>query len=355
MKERHSQERLCVNCDTAFVEDAQGLRPVRGPGAANGAAPAGLPESSQQLSAVAAGTPGDDEGEGSDDAEYDPRADSRLGPFAAAAAASEDAAPAVPPLQRPPATVSGTGVDVSAAAGPSGAHHAETSAGKEGKELGGASVATGSAAAEAATAAGDAHAAAWAPAAPSADEISDLLSAKMLQGWALLDKYCPRCSTVLVRSKATKRMFCVSCDAWVLTEADAQQAEAEAAARGGAGAGGAAGAAAPGAAASSLQQQQLQQQPAAAPASHEPPLPQQQQQRELAGPVAAQAEAHGGADGAHGAAPPATAVVGGSGMADAQSQLERTPAVDTDKARAYVALISDCLDLLAKLHSLQQQ
>lgn len=54
------------------------------------------------------------------------------------------------------------------------------------------------------------------------EDISELLSDKMLQGWALLDKLCPRCDTPLVRSRAPDRkMFCVCCDCWVMTEAEA--------------------------------------------------------------------------------------------------------------------------------------
>ena len=49
---------------------------------------------------------------------------------------------------------------------------------------------------------------------------SKLLSDKMLQGWALLETSCPVCSTPLVRDKA-KRMLCVSCDLFVMTEAEA--------------------------------------------------------------------------------------------------------------------------------------
>jgi hypothetical protein len=52
------------------------------------------------------------------------------------------------------------------------------------------------------------------------DRACELLSAKMLQGWALLETMCPRCTTPLVRNRE-KRMRCVLCDAWVVTEADA--------------------------------------------------------------------------------------------------------------------------------------
>lgn len=58
---------------------------------------------------------------------------------------------------------------------------------------------------------------------PSDQEKADpskLLSDKMLQGWALLETCCPVCSTPLARDKA-KRMFCVSCDLYVMTEAEA--------------------------------------------------------------------------------------------------------------------------------------
>jgi hypothetical protein len=41
-------------------------------------------------------------------------------------------------------------------------------------------------------------------------------------------------------------------------------------------------------------------------------------------------------------------------MAETQALLERTPAVDTERVRSYLALIESCLSLLAKLHTLQQ-
>jgi len=50
----------------------------------------------------------------------------------------------------------------------------------------------------------------------------------MLQGWALLETTCPRCSSPLVRNKQ-KRMRCVLCDAWVVSEADAPAAPRSAA------------------------------------------------------------------------------------------------------------------------------
>ncbi|KAG1673711.1 hypothetical protein FOA52_010580 [Chlamydomonas sp. UWO 241] len=54
----------------------------------------------------------------------------------------------------------------------------------------------------------------------NSDRACELLSTKMLQGWALLETTCPRCDTPLVRNRE-KRMRCVLCDAWVCTEADA--------------------------------------------------------------------------------------------------------------------------------------
>ncbi|MEW5305100.1 MAG: hypothetical protein WDW38_001980 [Sanguina aurantia] len=54
------------------------------------------------------------------------------------------------------------------------------------------------------------------------DDCADMLSTKMLQGWALLASSCPICSTTLVRNKQ-KRVFCVSCDQWVLTQAEADE------------------------------------------------------------------------------------------------------------------------------------
>jgi len=60
------------------------------------------------------------------------------------------------------------------------------------------------------------------------DKVASLLSEKMLQGWALLETTCPRCSSPLVRNKQ-KRMRCVLCDAWVVSEADAPAAPRSAA------------------------------------------------------------------------------------------------------------------------------
>ncbi|GAX77365.1 hypothetical protein CEUSTIGMA_g4811.t1 [Chlamydomonas eustigma] len=57
----------------------------------------------------------------------------------------------------------------------------------------------------------------------SSDDTSQLLSEKMLQGWALLEKICPRCSTPLIRNKE-KRMRCVTCQMWVMTEEEAATA-----------------------------------------------------------------------------------------------------------------------------------
>ena len=75
------------------------------------------------------------------------------------------------------------------------------------------------------------------------EDVSQILSQRMLQGWALLETCCPRsvsailsfvahvnpcapnscrCSTPLVRNKE-KRMSCVKCKAWVMTEKEASQ------------------------------------------------------------------------------------------------------------------------------------
>lgn len=46
------------------------------------------------------------------------------------------------------------------------------------------------------------------------------LADKLQSGWALLAQTCPQCNTPLVREKGGKRMFCVSCDLWVVRESD---------------------------------------------------------------------------------------------------------------------------------------
>eukprot|EP00798_Chlamydomonas_sp_ICE-L_P015795 gene15795-21919_t len=57
--------------------------------------------------------------------------------------------------------------------------------------------------------------------AEQSERCASLLSTKMLQGWILLDSLCPQCDTVLVRNKKTQIMFCVCCDARIMTEAEA--------------------------------------------------------------------------------------------------------------------------------------
>lgn len=59
-----------------------------------------------------------------------------------------------------------------------------------------------------------------------AKDVSQLIADKMLAGWALLDSHCPNCSTPLVRNRQ-RRMFCVSCDLWVIAEEDARKQQAE--------------------------------------------------------------------------------------------------------------------------------
>ncbi|GBF99796.1 hypothetical protein Rsub_12236 [Raphidocelis subcapitata] len=51
------------------------------------------------------------------------------------------------------------------------------------------------------------------PAAQSAsDRAADLLSERMLQGWALLDHTCPLCATPLMRERGSRQVMCVACD-----------------------------------------------------------------------------------------------------------------------------------------------
>lgn len=53
-----------------------------------------------------------------------------------------------------------------------------------------------------------------------ADDSSAAIAQKLLQGWALLSDHCPQCVTPLVRNRE-RRMYCVSCSQWVITERDA--------------------------------------------------------------------------------------------------------------------------------------
>lgn len=53
-----------------------------------------------------------------------------------------------------------------------------------------------------------------------ADDSSAAIAEKLLQGWALLSDHCPQCVTPLVRNRE-RRMYCVSCSQWVITERDA--------------------------------------------------------------------------------------------------------------------------------------
>jgi len=58
---------------------------------------------------------------------------------------------------------------------------------------------------------------------------SSLISEKLLQGWTMLNEYCPAdgCGTVLMGNK-NKQMWCVNCSNWVVREedlSDAQRAE----------------------------------------------------------------------------------------------------------------------------------
>ena len=64
------------------------------------------------------------------------------------------------------------------------------------------------------------------PAAPPRADPSELLAARMLQGWAMLGVHCPVCQTPLVRSRQ-REMWCVSCDARVMTPEEHAAAAAE--------------------------------------------------------------------------------------------------------------------------------
>ncbi|GIM04876.1 hypothetical protein Vretimale_9374 [Volvox reticuliferus] len=157
MKERASNERLCVNCDTTFVPDGQGLRPTNRPLQKLADAD---PRQQQQRRQEEGGKEEEEEEEQEEEEEEQDQAQ-------------------------------------------------EEEREQDGHGLAGAPVGKPSSGAASST--------------DGPEDVADLLAAKMLQGWALLGKYCPRCNTVLVRSKVNKRMFCVACDAWVVPEADALQ------------------------------------------------------------------------------------------------------------------------------------
>lgn len=129
---------------------------------------------------VANGTPGGHTA-ATDDA-YDPRSDDRLGPFARGLDPSQGPTPedlgehserdlgvVYPPSTKQP-------------------EPAPTAANARGKE-------------------------------PPKKDVSQLIADKLLAGWALLDTYCPLCNSPIVRNKQ-KRMFCVQCDLFLVTEED---------------------------------------------------------------------------------------------------------------------------------------
>merc|ERR1719335_695437 len=47
--------------------------------------------------------------------------------------------------------------------------------------------------------------------------VSSSIANYLLAGWILLDKYCPVCTTVLVKNKA-KLIWCVYCESWATTK-----------------------------------------------------------------------------------------------------------------------------------------
>ncbi|XP_057853605.2 uncharacterized protein LOC131063721 [Cryptomeria japonica] len=52
------------------------------------------------------------------------------------------------------------------------------------------------------------------------DDASAAIAAKLLQGWALLNDYCPQCINPLLRNREG-RMYCVGCSQFVIRESDA--------------------------------------------------------------------------------------------------------------------------------------
>ncbi|PNH06188.1 hypothetical protein TSOC_007455, partial [Tetrabaena socialis] len=372
MRERNSQQRLCVNCDTTYVPHGQvrarpyclwgvctvrntlqaasrpwpsfqtvpcartqDLRPVsravephvqqeqQEPGPSEGKGGSGAAAKSGSDSEQGDADEDEEVEPAYDEDSYDPRADARMGPFATTPAASSGAGASAPPNGRAaeatPAAAAAPAPAAAVAAAGSAAHAAPGAGRAAGPQEGGVHAATASTATPAALTSPSAPAAtASAPAAHAAPAAPE--------GWTLLDKYCPRCSTVLVRSRANRRMFCVACDAVVLA---------------------------------AVQRAPLAALPAATPdkpsalapghpalgnailsaAALAPPLP-----ADSAG-AAALASASG-RDGSEGPAPSGPDLL-------LSSLLERTSAADTERARAHLALLSDCLDFLAKLRSLR--
>ncbi|KAL3678158.1 hypothetical protein R1sor_021114 [Riccia sorocarpa] len=60
----------------------------------------------------------------------------------------------------------------------------------------------------------------------SRSDISAALAEKLLQGWAMLNEHCPQCLTPLVRNRQRK-VYCVACQQWVLSEAEAAAKSAQ--------------------------------------------------------------------------------------------------------------------------------
>lgn len=200
------------------------------------------------------------------------------------------------------------------------------------------------------------------------DRTADLLSSRLLAGWALLDSTCPRCVTPLVRNKQ-KQMFCVACDVWVVRPEDAPAglavappsagaqpsaavvapdaataaAPAVSAAAAAAAAAGALPSTGAGAAASSKQAAAACRPPPArpvpsAPASLQPSLPAMAPPLSAAVPAAlspSQAAA------VHGAQAAVLAKV-----SEVNALLATTPAEQVDACRAYLALLADCFRTL---------
>ncbi|KAL2642177.1 hypothetical protein R1flu_009764 [Riccia fluitans] len=54
----------------------------------------------------------------------------------------------------------------------------------------------------------------------SRSDSSAALAQKLLQGWTMLNEHCPQCITPLLRNRQ-RRVYCVSCKQWVLTEGEA--------------------------------------------------------------------------------------------------------------------------------------
>lgn len=329
MRDRSNEDRLCVNCDTTYLPGPDGGLRARAGGHGLPEAAVAPPQDSPNSTTAPRSSSGiglaqraaDDEDR---DEVYDPRSDPRLGPFASPAAngvATPSPAPSSATTAAAPAHPVPNGLPVAAGG------QAPDGAAQQGSRQ------------------------------PTPDEVSNLLSTKMLQGWAMLDAYCPRCTTVLVRERpAPRRRFCVACCAFVVSEQDQLQASTAA---GPPDAG-----SKPTAAASAPTAHGLPPAAATKPSPSAVALP-QTATLSVPTPAAAAAAAAARAPAARGAAKTAVGPVASSKEVDllasvgqtllakvseaeqllAHCSVEREP----ERCKAYVALLAECIALLPHL------